>query len=230
MKLSSLYMVPADARSHFKRVMKVSRDEFGVTLEVIAVVKVKVIVLSGIMRRIILRRDAIPANVGNASTLSGNMPNAAGYKTQSFVVSLFLGFIGQQLHAETDAQYGCFIRLNLLLDEIDESKVSQVPDSVSKCAYAGKDECRAVFQVLGVVGTMMGVAKETKRVAHRKEVADAVIDDADLMQVVWPDCRSSRKVPIHPPVIFSISLGCEILPLPPRIPPPIFPSIHRMNQ
>ena len=148
----------------------------------IAVVKVKVIVLSGIMRRIILRRDAIPANVGNASMLSGNMPNAAGYKTQSFVVSLFLGFIGQQLHAETDAQYGCFIRLNLLLDEIDESKVSQVPDSVSKCSYTRQDECRAVFQVLGFVGTKMGVAQEIKHVPHRADVADAVIDNAYLMQ------------------------------------------------
>jgi hypothetical protein len=95
MKLSARYMFPANARSHCGRIMVDPGKKFGATLEVIAVVKVKVIVLSGIMRRIVLRRDAIPANVGNASMLSGNMPNAAGYKTQSFVVSLFLGFVGQ---------------------------------------------------------------------------------------------------------------------------------------
>tara|TARA_B110000495_G_C22822840_1_gene480280 strand:+ start:70 stop:468 length:399 start_codon:yes stop_codon:yes gene_type:complete len=95
MKLSARYMFPANARSHCGRIMVDPGKKFGVTLEVIAVIKVKVVVWSRIMMRAILRENAVPANMWNASIFRRNMSNATGYKTQPLVVSFFLGFVGQ---------------------------------------------------------------------------------------------------------------------------------------
>ena len=95
MKLSARYMFPANARSHLGRIMEDPRKKFGVTLKVIAVIKVKVVVRSRIMMRAILRENAVPSNMWNASIFRGNMPDTTRYKPQPLVVAFFLRFVGQ---------------------------------------------------------------------------------------------------------------------------------------